>query len=190
MAGWRTSGAWMEIFNWNCSLCKINAPHTLLRPHILNLIRTNPSAEEKERTSTVLDFSEGRKLHICLEIICSPWIVSEVWHVSLTWQFALCVISPGCSAPPFLQPLLWTGWNPLETIRPGLDTHLCSLLAMRLHSGYISILSLSLLICKMGLLIVISRVVMGLNEGKLCWAPYSSLHWSRRSFPSWNQPNG
>lgn len=50
----------------------------------------------------------------------------------------------------------------------GLDSHLCFLLAVRLQSGYLSVLRLNFLICEMGLLIVISGVVMGLSEGKVC----------------------
>lgn len=136
----------------------------------------------------VLDFSKGRTPHLCHVIACILWIISEVWHVSLIWQSDPLCSLPGSLASPVSFPLVWTGWNPLETVRPGLDSHLCPLLAVSLQSGYTSVLRLSFLIYKMGLLKVRSEVVMGLNSGEVYWIFYPSLHWGRHSFPSWNQP--
>lgn len=117
----------------------------------------------------VLDFSKGRTLHLCHVIACILWIISKVWHVSLIWQSDPVCSLPGSLASPISFPLVWTGWNPLATVRPGLDSPLCPLLAVSLQSGYTSVLRVSFLIYKMGLLKVRSGVVMGLNQGEVYW---------------------
>lgn len=98
--------------------------------------------------------------------------------MSLTWQSdPLCCLRTMVILP-LLFPLLWpwTAWNSVETLRPGLSSPFCSLLAVRLLLGYVSVLWLSFLICRMGLLIALFGVVMGLNErSALSTLPFPAL---------------
>lgn len=76
----------------------------------------------------------------------SPLFGTWVWFNNLT----LCVLLLGHLLLLFPFPFLWTGRNPLETVKLGLHSHLCPLLAVRLRPGYINVLGLSFPICKNG----------------------------------------
>lgn len=116
----------------------------------------------------VLSLSMGRMCHLFLVTTCSLCTVSEVWHVSLISQSdPLCSLTGSLGSPVSL--FITLNWQKSfgHCLAWAVLAHLCPLLAVRLQSGYISVLRLSFLICKMGLLIVRSELLMELDEGKV-----------------------